>query len=162
MAAGADRAHRAGRQLLGSASAICERALLPVHRNSTASLAAAALAAGPPARRREPRVQRRAGAREQLAAAHEIEHVVGVAAVGEAAPRDTSPPSRSWRRWYETRLWRCPPASHSSPTRRSLRASSLSSRQRSGWPASRRNRGGGRVSNRPVAVIPGGHYIKPD
>ena len=35
-----------------------------------------------------------------------------------------------------------PASSHSSPTRRSLRASSLSSRQRNGCPASRRNRGG--------------------
>ena len=44
VAARADRAHRAAGQLLGSASAICERALLPVHRNSTRAGAAPARA----------------------------------------------------------------------------------------------------------------------
>ena len=69
-----------------SASAICERALLPVHRNSTRARCGAALALGAWARgRRQARVQRHAGARQQLAAARQIEDVVGVAAVGGAA-----------------------------------------------------------------------------
>ena len=49
---------------------------------------------------------------------------------------DTSPPSRSWPRWYETRFCGSPTSAVSSRTSRSLRASSPSSRQRSGCPAS--------------------------
>ncbi len=67
---------------------------------------------------------------------------------------ETSPPSRSRRRWYETRLCCWSASSHSSPTRRSLRASSLNSRHRSGWPTSHRNRGGEGVSARAVATTP--------
>ena len=74
-----------------SASAICERALLPVHRNSTRAGAEPRRARGVGRGRREGRVQRDAGAREQLAAAREIEHVVGVAAVGGAATQRDQP-----------------------------------------------------------------------
>ena len=67
-----------------SASAICERALLPVHRNSTRAAARRAATGGGRGVARA-RVQRDAGAGQQLAAARQIEHVVAVAAVGCAA-----------------------------------------------------------------------------
>ena len=75
-----------------------------------------------------------------------------VAAVVALRRIDTRPPSRSSRRWYETRFCGRPARSHSSPTRRSLRASSLSSRHRSGCPASRRTRGGEPPPCRVVAI----------
>ena len=138
MAAGAGRAHHTGGQLLGQclghlgaraiARAEKQRALVPSRgpgRGVSQRPTPAPVSEAPALTSNSPQ---RGSSR----------HVVGVTAVGEAAAGETTPPSRSWRRWYETRLWRCPASSHSSPTRRSLRASSLSSRQRRGWPASRR------------------------
>ena len=40
---------------------------------------------------RQPGVQRRAGTREQLATAHQIQYVVGVATVGQTATRRNQP-----------------------------------------------------------------------
>ena len=59
--------------------AICERALFPVHKNSTL----ARTRTGPGSRRAEPQpgVQRRAGRGEQFAAAGQVDAVVGVTAV---------------------------------------------------------------------------------
>ena len=77
-----------------SASAICERALLPVHRNSTRGRAGTG---APPtlARRcrRQPQagMQRAAGRRQQLPAARQVEAVVGVAPIGRAAPHRHQP-----------------------------------------------------------------------
>ncbi len=69
-----------------SASAICERALLPVHRKSTR---ADATRGSRPARGRgvgpRPGCSDTPALGQQLAAARQIEDVVGVAAVGRAA-----------------------------------------------------------------------------
>ena len=70
-----------------SASAICERALLPVHRNSTrgarAGAGASAPAAAPDA---VPGAARRRPPTSSVRAVREVERVVGVAPVGGAAP----------------------------------------------------------------------------
>ena len=68
------------------ASAICERALLPVHRNSSRALARlGATSAGWRRREREPGMQRAPGVAEEVPAAKQIGPVVDVATVSRAA-----------------------------------------------------------------------------
>ena len=136
-----------------SASAIWERALLPVQRNSTR--ARGVVRPGRWCAGRQARVQRGAGADQQLAAAHQVED--GSRCPGRRPSCGALRPAHrraagagGTRRGSVARRR----ARVSSPTRRSLCASSLSSRHRSGWPARRRNRGGGAVR------IPSGEYIK--
>ena len=60
-----------------------------------------------------------------------------------------SPPSRSRRRWYETRLCGSPTSAVSSRTTRSLSTSSRNNRQRNGF-AARRTNGGGPPGSEPI------------
>ena len=85
-------------------------------------------------------VERAAGGRQQAADAgadRRCSRRRGRSA--ELRRAETSRPSRSLPRWYETRFCGSPTRPVSSCTVRSLRASSPSSRQRSGCPASCRN-----------------------
>ena len=95
-----------------------------------------------PRRRAQRRMQRRACPRHQLSAARQLDRVVGVAPVRRATAL-----SRPTRRPAASRGGRRPDSegastrSHSSRTRRSLRASSISSCQRSGSAAKGRKVG---------------------
>jgi hypothetical protein len=87
MAARAGRAHRTGGQLFGQhLGHLGARAVAGAEKQHVRSCQA-----GPAGacrnRRGQARVQRGAGADEQLTAARQLEQVVGVAAVGEAAAR---------------------------------------------------------------------------
>src|SRR3954453_21645397 len=62
------------------------------------------------------------------------------------------PADRSCPRWYETRFCGSPSSSVSSPTRRSLRASSVSRRQRCGSAISGRISGGASVLATPETI----------
>ncbi len=78
---------RAAGQLLGERLGHLRARAVAGAQEQHARRAPAALAPGAcAARQRKARVQRRAGARQQLAAARQVEDVVGVAAVGGAAP----------------------------------------------------------------------------
>src|ERR1019366_3687166 len=70
--------------------------------------------------------------------------------------------ARSRPKWYETRLWGSPRRAVSSRTRRSLSASSRSSRQRTGWPASARNAGGSVAGLGWRVLVTHAGYIKLD
>src|SRR4051794_8424441 len=74
----------------------------------------------------------------------------------------TSPPSRSWPRWYDVRLCRCPISSASSLTCRSLRASSMSNCHRNGCPVRRRTLGGVPGVSRVWGRVTTPGYIKRD
>ena len=64
----------------------------------------------------------------------------------------TSPPSRSWRRWYETRFCGSSTSCVSSRTARSLSTSASRKRQRSGWATSFTNPGGSPTA-RPAGIV---------
>ena len=123
-------------QLLGRRLGDLERALLPVHRNSTRGAAPRRRGVG--RRGLGGRMQRGVGARQQLAAACEIEDVVAVAAVGGAAPHRDQATVAQLAEVVGDQALGLAARLESSLTRRSLRASSLSSCHRSGCPASRR------------------------
>ena len=104
-------------------------------------------AARPSRRHRQTRLESQPGMErgtrgEQLVlTTKEIERVIAVTAVGRAATASTSPPSRSRRRWYETKLCGSSTNWVSSHTARSLSASAWSSCQRTGCATSRTNSG---------------------
>ena len=118
-----------------SASAICERALLPVQRNRTRGARPTGRVPVPVAERLEPqtRMQGGAGGAQQPAAPRRGRRGSSVSRPSAELRRAaTNPAVRSSRRWYETRFCGLPDRSVSSLTRRSLRASSCRSCQRIG------------------------------
>ena len=97
VASGAERLDRAADELLGQRLGHLRARAVARAQEQHARTGSPAGAGAPRARAaaRDAAPRRRA---QQLAAAREIEAVVGVAAVGRAAAHaDTSPPSRSWR-----------------------------------------------------------------
>ena len=81
-------------RLASSASAICERAEFPVHRNRTRCLRRVA-ARGSCTRKRgelERRMQRRPGRDEELAAAGQVQPIIRVAPISRTPPRPTPAP----------------------------------------------------------------------
>ena len=155
-------AHGVGMQRLGVAAraAGVDRAVRPVLEQRLGDLRAGAVAGAQeqhPRRRVDRRrrrrrraarpsagVQRGAGVGEQLAAAAQVEPVVGVATVGRAAPGRRRARRRAARaRWYETRFCGLPDQrSTSSPHPPVARASSRSTCQRRASAISRRNSSG--------------------
>ena len=127
------------------ASAIGERALLPVQTNSTLRPRAAVSTVGRRGGVRseaQRRVQRRPAGGQRVRAALQVQVVVAVAAVEAAAVGGDQPAAAQQPQVVGDQVLRLDrPASTSSRTRQSLAASSLSSRHRSGWAASRTKAG---------------------
>src|SRR5690606_16658001 len=144
------------------AAAMGERALLPVQRNRTRAPAAGPAPGAPgasPGWSAVPVAASRSRTRGR-SRAYQVSR-----RSAELRRAETRPADRSRPRWYETTLCGSPTSAVRSWTRRSLRPSSHSRRQRRGWPASWRkasgSSGGGAGASMSARYIEPVRCIKP-